>query len=148
MRAYLPFLLIPVVAMSGWGLASHAPEANAVSVPKIAAMEAPPSLGQTAATPNTAGPVRVRMHALLPSPVVSLRPEQLTLSQPIPEVAAILINDSRRVAQIDGVAMVIGETRGTYRIAAIEPGRVLFEQTDLRRSRWVPVTDRGTEAER
>jgi hypothetical protein len=142
MKPFLPFLLIPAVAMTGWGLSAYAPEGDTVSVPKIAAMEAPPSLGQSAATPKTDGPVRVRMHALLPPPVVPPRPAELAQRQPVPEVAAILIHGPRRVAQIDGVAMAIGESRGTYRIAAIEPDRVLFVQTDLGRTRWVPVTDR------
>jgi hypothetical protein len=142
MKPFLPFLLIPVVAMAGWGLAAYAPEGDVVSVPKIAAMEAPPSLGQSAATPKTDGPVRVRMHALLPPPVVLPKAEELAQRQPIPEVAAILIHGPRRVAQIDGMAMTIGESRGIYRIAAIEPDRVLFVQTDLGRTRWVPVTER------
>ncbi|MFW2357544.1 hypothetical protein [Hydrogenophaga sp.] len=142
MKPFLPFLLIPAVAMVGWGLAAYTPDGAMVAVPKISAMEAPPSLGQSAAAPKTDGPVRVRMHALLPPPVVPPRPEELAQRQPVPEVAAILIHGPRRVAQIDGVAMAIGESRGTYRITAIEPDRVLFVQTDLGRTRWVPVTDR------
>jgi hypothetical protein len=142
MKPFLPFLLIPVVAMAGWGLADYiAPEGGSY-VPKIAAVEAPPSLGQSSVTPPTDGPIRVRMTALLPPPTVPGRLEEPKTQQAFPTVAAILVHGSRRVAQIDGIPMVIGESRGVYRIAAIEPDRVLFVQTVLGGKRWVPVADR------
>ena len=141
MKAFLPFLLIPIIGMAGWGMASWVTPDETATVPTISAIDAPPSLGQPAVKPLTEGPVRVLMTALLP-PAVPVKPEVPSIRQPLPEVAAILIHGSRRVAQIDGMSMVVGESRGVYRVAAIEPDRVLFVQTPPGSTRWVSVTDR------
>lgn len=142
MKPFVPFLLIPVLATAGWTLSVYGPQSEELQIPKIAVLEAPPALGQ-AAVPPPAGPaVKVRMKALLPPTAVAVNPEDASLRQPLPAVTAILVHGTRRVAQIDGVPMVIGEARGVYRITAIEPARVLFTQTALGRTQWVQVTDR------
>jgi hypothetical protein len=140
MKPFLPFLLIPLTAVAGWMLADSDPLAEGIYTPTITAIAAPPSIGNSVALPPTDGPIWVRMRALLPPPGTPVLradgPPQAT-----PEVTAIMIHGPRRVAQIDGIAMVVGEARGLYRIAAIEPNRVLFVQTALGLKRWIPVND-------
>lgn len=142
MKPFIPFLLIPVVAVFGWGLAAWIPPGEGPVVPAITAMESPPLLGRPAAAAPTSGPVRVRMSALLPPASAPPIMADTSVRQSAPEVTAILVQGARRVAQIDGMPMVIGEARGVYRITAIEPDRVLFMQTLLGRSSWVSVTNR------
>ncbi|MES2191269.1 MAG: hypothetical protein V4454_14195 [Pseudomonadota bacterium] len=139
MKHFLPFLLIPFLAAAGWGLASYSPEREEASFPQIAEIEEPPLLGQPPARPQTDGPVRVRMTALLPPATVAANPENPSLRQPEPRVSAILVDGSRRVAQIDGIALAVGESRGVYRVAVIESERVLFVQTVLGTKRWIQV---------
>ena len=62
--------------------------------------------------------------------------------QELPQVAAILVDGSRKVAQINGAALTVGESHGLYRVVAIENHRVQFDHPGLRQKRWVEVLDR------
>lgn len=142
MKPFLPFLLVPALAYTGWTLSQHLPDATPLNPPTVSKLDPPPELGLPMAPPPDGAPVRVRMRALLPPAGVPTSSRNGELRQAMPAVDAILVNGARRVAQINGQPMAVGETLGSYRIAAIEPQRVLFVQTVMDKHQWVPVTDR------
>lgn len=143
MKTFAPFLMVPVMGMAGWQLARLHVPSPAPDVPIIAALDAPPALGVTVPYTKDHAPVRVNMSALLP-PRELVAPATTSASAPMqpPAVTAILIHGERRVAQVAGAALSVGEGQGGYRVAAIEAERVLFENPSLGQRRWVPVTTR------
>lgn len=146
MKIFAPFLLVPLMGVAGWQLSAlHAPPAPP-ALPAIAALDAPPALGVAVPDTQSREPVRVNMRALLPptKPERAQPPVAAPTSAPPPppEVTAILIHGQRRVAQVAGTALSVGEGVAGYRVSAIEAERVLFENTSLGQQRWVPVTTR------
>lgn len=143
MKAFLPFLLVPVLGLTGWTLADNSSPPAEVELPQLAALEAPPALGVVIPAPNAAGPVKVKMDALLPSGGRKKANESgSAYSASLPIVTAILVDGKRRVAQVEGMALTAGDRHGYFRVAAIEADRVLFEHPALRAKHWVTVTDR------
>lgn len=140
MKAFLPYLMVPTLAAAGWGLSLVMPAPAALSLPGVLKLESPPALGVVMPATQDQGPVRVRVDALLPA--VAPKPAAAAAA-PVepPKVSAILIEGSRRVAQINGKAMVAGELHGSYRIVAIENHRVLFAHPALRQKLWVQVNE-------
>lgn len=142
MKPFLPYLLVPALAYAGWTLSQSLPTQAEVALPTVAKIDPPPELGLPIAPAPDGPPERVRMRALLPPASVPATSQRGELRQSMPAVDAILVNGARRVAHINGQPMAVGETLGSYRIAAIEPHRVLFVQTVMGKHQWVPVTDR------
>lgn len=144
MKTFMPFLMVPLMGVAGWQLSGlHAPP-QSPPLPAVTALDTPPALGVTVPYPKDRAPVRVRMGALLPPPTPVPAPTVAAASTTPapPAVTAILIHGERRVAQVAGTALVVGEGVSGYRVAAIEAERVLFENTSLGQQRWVPVTTR------
>jgi hypothetical protein len=147
MKALLPFLMIPLMGVSGWQLAGWYTPPPSPELPVIGALEKPPALGVTAPYPKDHQAVRVRMDALLPpqervktaaaAPMAAPRS-----TQAFPTVTAILIHGDLRAVQVGGSALAVGDGVGDFRVAAIETEQVLFENTVLRQLRWVPVSVR------
>ncbi|MBT9550625.1 MAG: hypothetical protein IV088_07250 [Hydrogenophaga sp.] len=140
MKPFLPFLLVPVLGLGGWGLSALAPSPDPLVMPSVLSLDAPPALGVALPPPPGDGPVPVSLEALLP--MAESEVVQLAAEQPPPEVSAILVIGRQRLAQINGTPMVIGESLGDFRIADIEADRVLFVQTSMGHQRWVPLNDR------
>ena len=139
MKAFASFLLLPLMVLAGAFLTQVTPEAQPLQKPAMAALEAPPALGVVIPARGAQGPVRVRVDALLPP--VGQKPGAGTFVGDPPEVTAILVEGRRKVAQVNGMPMGTGDSVGSYRIAAIESHRVLFEHPALRQKRWVSVTE-------
>jgi hypothetical protein len=142
MKPFMPFLLVPVLSLSGWGLSLQAMKQDALQLPAVMALDAPPALGVVIPAADSQGPVRVPVDVLLPQ--VS-RPSEVTRAiapQDLPRVSAILVEGQRKVAQVNGLALAIGESYGLYKIVAIENHRVQFDHPALRQKRWVNVLDR------
>lgn len=141
MKPFLPFLLVPVLGLGGWLVATYLPAPEPTVLPNIPTLDAPPALGVALPAPPGDGPVHVSIAALLP-PVSKAVLAQAAAAEPLPEVSAILVIGGQRLAQIQGSPVVIGEQLGPFRVADIEVDRVLFEQTGLGNQRWVTVNDR------
>jgi len=142
MKPFLPFLLIPALSLGGWGLSMYGLTPERLALPAVMALDAPPALGVVIPANDAQGPVRVPVDVLLP-PVVRTPIPVLPLGpQDLPKVAAILVDGSRKVAQINGAALTVGESHGLYRVVAIENHRVQFDHPGLRQKRWVEVLDR------
>lgn len=142
MKPFLPYLLVPALAYTGWMLSQHLPTEDPLNLPKVSKLDPPPELGLPIAPAPEGAAVRVRMRALLPPSTIPASSRRGEPRQAMPAVDAILVNGARRVAQVNGLPMAVGETLGSYRITAIEPHRVLFVQTVMGKHQWVPVTDR------
>jgi hypothetical protein len=139
MKPFLPFLLVPLLGLGGWGLSALAPLPEPLAMPSIPQLVAPPALGVALPHPPGDGPVSVSLDALLP--MLPGEVVQLAAQQALPKVNAILVIGRQRMAQIDGSPMVIGESLGDFRVADIETERVLFVQTSVGTRRWVPLND-------
>jgi hypothetical protein len=149
MKPFLPFLLIPALSLGGWGLSMYGLTRERLALPAVLALDAPPALGVVVPANDAQQVVRVPVNVLLP-PVVrapapaaraqtALRP---TGPQDVPQVAAILLDGSRKVAQVNGLALTVGESYGLYKVVAIESQRVQFDHPDLRQKHWVEVLER------
>jgi hypothetical protein len=140
MKPFLPFLLVPLLALGGWGLSALAPAPAVLTVPSVLTLNAPPTLGVALPPPPSDGPVYVSLQALLP--MTPSQTVELATQQPLPEVTAILMTGVQRMAQVNGQPMVIGESLGDFRLAEIEADQVMFVQTSLDTQRWVRLLDR------
>jgi hypothetical protein len=140
MKPFLPFLLVPLLALGGWGLSALAPAPAVLTVPSVLTLNAPPTLGVALPPPPSDGPVYVSLQALLP--MTPNQTVELATQQPLPEVTAILMTGVQRMAQVNGQPMVIGESLGDFRLAEIEADQVMFVQTSLDTQRWVRLLDR------
>jgi hypothetical protein len=140
MKPFLPFLLVPLLALGGWGLSALAPAPAVLTVPSVLTLNAPPPLGVALPPPPSDGPVYVSLQALLP--MTPSQTVELATQQPLPEVTAILMTGVQRMAQVNGQPMVIGERLGDFRLAEIEADQVMFVQTSLDTQRWVRLLDR------
>ena len=141
MKAFFPYLMVPTLAAAGWGLSILMPQPAALNLPAVLKLDSPPALGVVMhAVVQDQGPVQVRVDALLPAPVPKQRTAPVVTLEP-PKVSAILIEGPRKVAHIQGKAMVTGDRYGTYRIVTIESHRVLFEHPALRQKLWVQVNE-------
>jgi hypothetical protein len=140
MKPFLPFLLVPLLALGGWGLSALAPAPAVLTVPSVLTLNAPPPLGVALPPPPSDGPVYVSLQALLP--MTPSQTVELATQQPLPEVTAILMTGVQRMAQVNGQPMVIGESLGDFRLAEIEADQVMFVQTSLDTQRWVRLLDR------
>lgn len=139
MKVFAPYFLLPLLLVVGWLMNEFSPQAQHLAQPAMTALEAPPALGVVIPARGEQGPVRVRVDALLPPS--GQKPGTRDSAVELPQVVAILVEGRRKVAQINGMAMTVGEHVGNYRIAAIESQRVLFEHPSLRHKRWVSVTE-------
>ncbi len=142
MKPFWPFLLVPALSLGGWGLSMYALSPERLSLPSVLALDAPPALGVVIPANDGQGPVRVPVDVLLPPVVRAPAPVRPVGPQELPQVAAILVDGPRKVAQINGAALTVGESHGLYRVVAIENHRVQFDHPGLRQKRWVEVLDR------
>ena len=142
MKPFWPFLLVPALSLGGWGLSMYALSPERLSLPSVLALDAPPALGVVIPANDGQGPVRVPMDVLLPPLVRAPAPVRPVGPQELPQVVAILVDGPRKVAQINGAALTVGESHGLYRVVAIENHRVQFDHPGLRQKRWVEVLDR------
>lgn len=145
MKPFLPFLLIPALSLGGWALSLYAPASERLSLPTVLALDAPPALGVVVPANDGQAAVRVPVQVLLPAPVrvaAARRVVGANGPQDLPQVAAILVDGSRRVAQVQGLALTVGDRYGLYQVVAIETQRVQFDHPDLRQKRWVEVLER------
>lgn len=142
MKPYLSFLLVPTLALGGWALSLAMRPAAPIALPQLPELAAPPALGVVVPPPTSQGPTRVRLETLLPPSSRKLAGGAPAVAPTLPTVTAVLIDGSRRVAQVDGRALTVGEQLGHFRVAAIESGRVQFEHPALRDKRWVSVSER------
>jgi hypothetical protein len=144
MRPFLPFLLVPALSLGGWGLSLYAMSPERLALPTVLALDAPPALGVVIPANDAQGPVRVPVDVLLP-PVVRaapLKPRPVVGSLDLPKVAAILVDGPRKVAQVQGAALTVGESYGLFRVVAIENHRVQFDHPGLAHKAWVEVLER------
>jgi hypothetical protein len=144
MKPFLPFLLVPALSLGGWGISFYASAPDKLALPTVLALDAPPALGVVIPANDEQGPVRVPVDVLLP-PVVRaapVKPRPVVVPLELPKVAAILVNGPRKVAQIHGAALTVGESHGLYRVVAIDNHRVQFEHPGLPQKTWVEVLDR------
>lgn len=142
MKPFWPFLLVPALSLGGWGLSMYALSPERLSLPSVLALDAPPALGVVIPANDGQGPVRVPVDVLLPPVVRAPAPVRPVGPQELPQVVAILVDGPRKVAQINGAALTVGESHGLYRVVAIENHRVQFDHPGLRQKRWVEVLDR------
>jgi hypothetical protein len=141
MKPFLPFLLIPALGLGGWGLSFYAMTAQPLQLPAVLALDAPPALGVVIPATESQAPVRVPVDVLLPAVVRPAPQLRAVAPQDFPKVSAILVEGPRKVAQINGAALQVGEKHGLYRVMAIESHRVQFDHPALRQRRWVNVSD-------
>lgn len=144
MRPFLPFLLVPALSLGGWGLSLYAMSPERLALPTVLALDAPPALGVVIPANDAQGPVRVPVDVLLP-PVVRaapLKPRPVVVSLDLPKVTAILVDGPRKVAQVQGAALTVGESYGLFRVVAIENHRVQFDHPGLAHKAWVEVLER------
>lgn len=147
MKPFLPFLLIPALSLGGWGLSMYGLSPERLVLPAVLALDAPPALGVVVPANDAQEVVRVPVNVLLPPSVrvpaargqTALRPPA---SPDVPHVAGILVDGARKVAQVNGQALTVGESYGLYKVVAIESQRVQFDHPDLRQKRWVEVLER------
>jgi len=139
MKAFMPYLLVPALAAIGWVAGAWVPTPPAPQLPGVATVEAPPQLGVPVPAPPEGDPVRVHMRALLPPGGLPETSRVGERRQTPPRVNAILIDGKRRVAQVDGEVLAVGDRLGAYRVAAIETHRVLFVQTVVNQRHWIDV---------
>ena len=142
MKPFWPFLLVPALSLGGWGLSMYALSPERLSLPSVLALDAPPALGVVIPANDGQGPVRVPVDVLLPPVVRAPAPVRPVGPQELPQVVAILVDGPRKVAQINGAALTVGESHGLYRVVAIENHRVQFDHPGLRQKRWVEVLER------
>lgn len=144
MRPFLPFLLVPALSLGGWGLSLYAMSPERLALPTVLALDAPPALGVVIPANDAQGPVRVPVDVLLPPVVraVPLKSGPLVGSLDLPKVAAILVDGPRKVAQVQGAALTVGESYGLFRVVAIENHRVQFDHPGLAHKAWVEVLER------
>lgn len=140
MKPFLPFLLVPALCLSGWGLARYAAAPDSLILPKVLVLDAPPALGIVIPATDSQGSVRVPVDVLLP-PNPGLVSKRARASEDLPKVSAILVEGQRKVAQINGMALSIGEAYGQYRVVAIEAQRVQFQHPGMLKKRWVSVNE-------
>jgi len=140
MKAFIPYLLVPVLATAGWVAGAWLPAPAGPTLPTATAIDAPPMLGVPVPPPPEGEPVRVHMKALLPPMGVPEASRPGDVRQQPPRVNAILVDGARRVVQVDGEVLAVGERHGAYRVAAIETHRVLFVQTVLGQRQWIDVS--------
>ena len=144
MKPFLPFLLVPALSLGGWGISFYASAPDKLALPTVLALDAPPALGVVIPANDEQGPVRVPVDVLLP-PVVRASPSKtrpVVVPLELPKVAAILVDGPRKVAQIHGAALTVGESHGLYRVVAIENHRVQFDHPGLPQKAWVELLDR------
>jgi hypothetical protein len=140
MKPFLPYVMVPVLAMAGWGLSAWIAGPPALTLPSVVSLDAPPALGVTPISAAADGPVSVSLDAFLPmapQEVIAVAREE----QP-PRVKAILMLGSQRLAHIGEVPMTVGDRVGNFRIAGIEADKVLFEHTTLAEPVWVSLNER------
>lgn len=146
MKAFVPFALVPVLALAAWSVADWLPPPDVPALPSVTTLDAPPALGVVMPdAPQDPQAVRVPMTALLPDPpavVVSATNQRHTA--PVtelkwPQVKAILVHDQRRAAWVNGQALAVGDQLGDVRVTAIDPARVQFEHVRLPLKQWVDV---------
>lgn len=142
MKPFLPFLLVPALSVCGWALSLYVSTPDKLTQPVVLTLDAPPALGIVIPATESQDPVRVPVDVLLPPLPRQATEVRSVAAQDLPTVTAILVEGLRKVAQINGTAMVIGEKHGLYRVVAIESHRVLFDHPALRQKRWVDVADR------
>jgi hypothetical protein len=147
MKPFLPFLLIPALSLGGWGLSMYGLTRERLALPAVLALDAPPALGVVVPANDAQQVVRVPVNVLLPPVVRAPAPRGQTALSPtgpqdVPQVAAILLDGARKVAQVNGLALTVGESYGLYKVVAIESQRVQFDHPDLRQKRWVEVLER------
>ena len=147
MKTFLPFLLIPALSLGGWGLSMYGLTRERLALPAVLALDAPPALGVVVPANDAQQVVRVPVNVLLPPVVRAPAPRGQTALRPtgpqdVPQVAAILLDGARKVAQVNGLALTVGESYGLYKVVAIESQRVQFDHPDLRQKRWVEVLER------
>lgn len=147
MKPFLPFLLIPALSLGGWGLSMYGLTRERLALPAVLALDAPPALGVVVPANDAQQVVRVPVNVLLPPVVRAPAPRGQTALRPtgpqdVPQVAAILLDGARKVAQVNGLALTVGESYGLYKVVAIESQRVQFDHPDLRQKRWVEVLER------
>ena len=140
MKPFLPFLLVPVLCLSGWGLARIAASPDPLALPAVMALDAPPPLGIVIPAVDSKGSVRVPVDVLLP-PDPSLLTKRTRAREDLPKVTAILVEGQRKVAQVNGMALSTGENYGLYRVVAIENHRVQFQHPGMLKKRWVSVNE-------
>jgi hypothetical protein len=144
MKPFLPFLLVPALSLGGWAISHYALTPERLALPAVLALDAPPALGVVIPANDAQGPVRVPVDVLLP-PVVRaapVKPRPVVVPLELPKVAAILVDGPRKVAQIHGAALKVGESHGLFRVVAIENHRVQFDHPGLAHKAWVEVLDR------
>ncbi len=144
MKPFLPFLLVPALSLGGWGISFYGSTPDKLALPTVLALDAPPALGVVIPANDEQGPVRVPVDVLLP-PVVRaapVKPRPVVVTHELPKVAAILVDGPRKVAQIHGAALMVGDSHGLYRVVAIENHRVQFDHPGLPQKAWVEVLDR------
>lgn len=139
MKAFIPYFFVPVLATAGWVAGAWLPAPAGPTLPSATTIEAPPLLGVPVPPPPEGEPVRVHMKALLPPATVPQASRQGEVRQEPPRVNAILVDGARRVAQVDGQVLTVGDRHGAYRVTAIETHRVLFVQTVLGQRHWIDV---------
>ncbi|OYU12306.1 hypothetical protein [Limnohabitans sp. WS1] len=147
MKPFLPFLLIPALSLGGWGLSMYGLSPERLALPAVLALDAPPALGVVVPANDAQEVVRVPVNVLLPPSVRVPAPRGQTALRPpgppeVPLVAGILVDGSRKVAQVNGQALTVGESHGLFKVVAIESQRVQFDHPDLRQKRWVEVLER------
>ena len=147
MKPFLPFLLIPALSLGGWGLSMYGLTRERLALPAVLALDAPPALGVVVPANDAQEVVRVPVNVLLPTVVRAPAPRGQTALRPtgpqdVPQVAAILLDGARKVAQVNGLALTVGESYGLYKVVAIESQRVQFDHPDLQQKRWVEVLER------
>jgi hypothetical protein len=140
MKPFLPFLLVPALFLGGWGLARYAAAPDPLALPRAMALDAPPALGVVIPAADSQGSVRVPVDVLLPPEPRPLA-KRSRANEELPKVSAILVEGQRKVAQINGMALSIGETYGLYRVVAIESHRVQFQHPGMLKKRWVTVNE-------
>lgn len=144
MKPFLPFLLVPALSLCGWGVSLYGSTPDKLALPTVLALDAPPALGVVIPANDAQGPVRVPVDVLLP-PVVRTAPVKtrpVVAPHELPKVAAILVDGPRKVAQIHGAALTVGDSHGLYRVVAIENHRVQFDHPGLPQKAWVELLDR------
>jgi hypothetical protein len=142
MKPFMPFLLVPVLSLGGWALSMQATTTDPLALPAVMTLDAPPALGVVIPAADSQAPVRVPVDVLLPPVSRPAMEVRAVAPQDLPQVSAILVEGKRKVAQINGSALTIGESYGLYRVVAIENHRVQFDHPALRQKRWVNVLDR------
>lgn len=144
MKPFLPFLLVPALSLGGWAISHYALTPERLALPTVLALDAPPALGVVIPANDAQGPVRVPVDVLLPpvARAAPVKPRPVVVPLELPKVVAILVDGPRKVAQIHGAALKVGESHGLYRVVAIENHRVQFDHPSLPQKAWVEVMDR------